>query len=225
LVDFGFGSGNIKVSDREIYHQIKDVLRLKIGEKIILFDNDLNEAVAEIIGINKDDIECEIVEIKKNDREPKKEIILYCSSLKGGHFEIVAEKATEVGVKKIVPIICERTIKTGVKKERLEKIIKEAAEQSCRGVIPVLEDVVDFKKAAEKAGENDSNLLFDLSGEKISDLDKKSQKIGIWIGPEGGWSENEIKIAKQEKFRIISLSSLTFRAETAAIIASYLASL
>jgi 16S rRNA (uracil1498-N3)-methyltransferase len=79
--------------------------------------------------------------------------------LKRENFEIAVQKATETGIKKIYPIITERTIKLNFKKNRLEKIIKEAAEQSGRGVIPVLNETLDFKKTAESAGRQNPNNL------------------------------------------------------------------
>ena len=121
------------------------------------------------------------------------------------------------------------------KKERLEKIIKEAAEQSGRGVIPVLNETLDFKKALEKesvksANKNDLNIIFDSTGKPLFKLStcevnnlKKLARIGIFVGPEGGWTEKELALAKSKNFKIISLGKLTLRAETAAIIASYLA--
>lgn len=223
--NFDFNSKEIKISDREICRQIKDVLRLKAGEKIILFNDSGKEASVEIKKIEKGLIKTEIIKIKENVCEPENEIILYCSILKGEHFEMVAEKATEVGVKKIVPIICERTVKTGIRKERLEKIIKEAAEQSGRAILPLLDKEIDFKEAVAEARENNLNLFFDLSGEKFSFNDAIKMKVGVFIGPEGGWSKEELKIAKENNFKIFSLSKNTFRAETAAIIGSYLVNL
>jgi len=221
---FDLSQDQLQINDEAIYHQIKSVLRLKPGEQIILFDGNKNETQAEILDIDVENKIIEVILIKttKNNRESKKEVVLYCSILKRENFEIVVEKATEIGIKKIVPIISERTIKTGFKKERLEKIIKEAVEQSGRGEVPILEEAIDFKKAVELAKENDVNLFFDFSGKKNKPGNMISEKIGLWIGPEGGWTEKEQEIAKQNKFNILKLSELTFRAETAAIIASYL---
>jgi 16S rRNA (uracil1498-N3)-methyltransferase len=221
---FDLAVRQIQIKDVEIYHQIRDVLRLKAGDRIILCDGSSKEAEVEIIEIDIGNkaIKTVVIKIMENDCEPKKEVVLYCSVLKRENLETVVEKATEVGIKKIVPVICERTIKTGLKKERLEKIIKEAAEQSGRGVAPILESVTDFKKAVESAKENDINLLFDLSGEGIKPEERTSQKIGLWVGPEGGWTEKELETVKQNNFKILKLSELTFRAETAAIVAGYL---
>jgi len=225
--NFNLDAENIKISDKETCHQIKDVLKIKPGERIILSNGDLKETLVEIVKIDRAGIEAKIIEATINNREPKIKVILYCSILKGEHFEIVAEKSTEVGISNIVPIICERTVKTGIKKERLEKIIKEAAEQSGRGIVPAIENMIDFEKAVKNTNESDSNLFFDLSGDDFKNfkLDNNIKKVGIWIGPEGGWTDKEIQSARKAGFKILSLSKLTFRAETAAIVASYLISL
>jgi len=223
--NFDFGTQEIKISNKEICRQIKNVLRLGPGQGIVLCNGDLKEAVVEIVDISKTGVLGKIIELRENHCEPKTKIVLYASILKGERFDFLVEKATEVGVSEIVPIICKRTIKTGIKKARLEKIIKEAAEQSGRGILPILSQKMEFEKAIREAPGNNLNLFFEPEGEKPVKLDflNNAQKIGVWIGPEGGWSEEEIEKAKKASFKILSVSKLIFRAETAAIIASYLA--
>lgn len=221
--DFDFSQKTLRLGDREIGHQIKNVLRLGIGEEIVLVSRG-QEAVARIIEYGKDFVASEILSVKENQNESARRVILYCSILKRENFELVAQKATEVGVSEIVPMICERTIKTGLKGDRLRKIIKEAAEQSGRGVVPVLRESADIKEAIKEADNNDINILFDVSGADFSASDvKKSARVGIFIGPEGGWSDFELDLARQRKFKIASLGKLTLRGETAAIVATYLA--
>jgi 16S rRNA (uracil1498-N3)-methyltransferase len=224
LMKFNADQDNLRIDNFEIYNQIRNVLRLKPGEQIILFDGNLNEAQAEILNIDSENKTIDTILIKKTkiDRASDKEVILYCSILKRENFELVVQKVTEIGISKIVPIICERTIKTEIRKERLEKIIKEASEQSGRITVPELKDAISFDQAIESAKENDSNLLFDISGELVKSYETNPHKIGLFIGPEGGWSEEELELAKSSNFKTIRLSELTFRAETAAIIASYL---
>lgn len=231
LMKFDLNQDNLRIDDFEIYNQIRNVLRLKAGEQIVLFDGESNEARAEILSINHEDktVNLLILETGKNQQESKKEIILYCSILKRENFELVAQKVTEIGISKIVPIICERTVKTGIRKERLKKIVKEASEQSGRGIVPGVSEPINFEQALEQAKENDLNLFFDISGQSIKSYEesyevepRKIHKIGLFIGPEGGWSDRELKLAEENNFEIVKLSELNFRAETAAIIASYL---
>ncbi len=224
FVNLELKKGKIEIGEKRIFHQLKNVLRKGVGEKIILFDGKMNEAISEIKKISRDKIEVEILEIKKNEKEPKISVSLFCSILKKSNFELVCQKATEVGVKEIVPIICKRTIKTGLNLERLKKIIIEATEQSQRGILPKLISPKKFKDAIEIAKDFDLKILFDISGKNFFEIKfEKPQKIAIFIGPEGGWDRKEIELAKKESFKILNLGNLNLRAETAATVASFLA--
>lgn len=184
------------------------------------------EAIARIMDYGKDFVAVEVQSVKDNQNEPAGRVILYCSILKRENFELAVQKAVEAGASEIAPIICERTVKTGLKYDRLRKIIKEAAEQSGRGKVPVLREAMDLKEAIVAAAENKVNFLFDHSGDNfvLSDSTKLSpaSRVGVFIGPEGGWSDFELDLARQRGFKIASLGKLTLRAETAAIVATYL---
>ncbi len=231
--DFNLADARIKIIDSESIHQIKNVLRLKVGDRIILGDGKAKEVLAQILNFQKNLIEAEPIECRLNTNEPKKETILYCSILKKENFETVVQKATEAGVREIVPLVVARTVKLNINEERLLKIIKEAAEQSGRGVLPILNKTLAFEEALEHSKQNCLNLFFDKSGQSLTEshhyellpLDKKfdlCRHIGIFIGPEGGWHEDELKIAREKNFMIVSLGKTTLRAETAAIVGSYI---
>jgi len=226
ISNFDLAGQDLSVFDKDILNQVKNVLRLKSGSQILLADGKANEALAEIVEFGGDFFRVKLLQKESNNNEPARKVILYCSILKRENFELVAQKATEVGVAEIVPLICERTVKVGFKKERLIKIIKEAAEQSGRGVLPILYEPMNFSQAIKHAQQNDRNFLFDLTGDKLltSDVNSLKQKtVGIFIGPEGGWSSFEMDLTRQRELKIVSLGKLTLRAETAAIIAAYLA--
>lgn len=219
--DFDLQKNKIEIFDEEICNQIKNVLRLGIGDKLILCDGKKRESVVQISAFGKGSVLFENGKTENNQNEPAKNIILYCSILKHDHFELVCQKATEVGASKIVPIICKHTVKKDIRTERVRKIIKEAAEQSGRGKIPVLGEVIEFSKALENAGENEINIIFDASGKKFEPISTKN--IGIFIGPEGGWDKTEIVLAKDKGFSIFNLGKLILRAETAAILGVFAA--
>jgi len=226
ISDFDLRGQDLSVFDKDILNQVKNVLRLKSGSQILLADGRANEALAEIVEFGGDFFRVKLLQKESNDNESPRKVILYCSILKRENFELVAQKATEVGVAEIVPLVCERTVKTGFKKDRLAKIIKEAAEQFGRGILPILHEPMEFGQAIKQAGQNDRNFLFNFSGEKfaLSDVASLKQKIvGIFIGPEGGWSDFEMDLTRQRELKIVSLGKLMLRAETAAIVASYLA--
>lgn len=227
--NFDLNRKQFEITDPEILNQFKNVLRLKKGEEVMLGDGALNEALAKIMGAGKNSVSVEIVKMEKNACESGICGILYCSILKRENFEWVCQKATEAGIREIVPIISSRTVKLGLREDRIEKIIKEAAEQSGRGVLPKLGKSIKFGEALENAGQNDLNLFFEMGFPSLStaDFDKvKTQRVGIFIGPEGGWDPKELEAirerAKENKnFRLAGLGKLTLRAETAAVVAAW----
>jgi len=221
--NFGLSEGQIAIEDKDFINQAKNVLRLNVGDKLILCDGNLNEAVAEIINLNKEFAELKILEVKKNENEPDKYVILYCPILKKENFELAVQKAVEVGIKEITPVITKRTVKLGLNIERLDKIIKEAAEQSGRGILPKLNQSLKFEEAIKEAAENNEiNFFFDMSADQsIAKFRETKGRIGIFVGPEGGWDEEELKVAKEANFTSATLGKATLRAETAAIVASW----
>lgn len=224
--NFKLKIGVLKLEDGELFNQFRNVLKLKAGEKVIIGDGKGNEGISEIKEYGKDSVTIEVAEISVNQNETDRHVILYCAVLKKENFELVVQKATEVGIKEIVPIITARTVKLDIRKDRLEKIIKEASEQSGRGIVPILHDPSDFDKAVEGIDKNSTNLFFDASGMNLSDLGPNTynllKPISVWVGPEGGWTPEEVESAKNSDFRVITLGKTTLRAETAAIVGTYL---
>ncbi len=205
------------VEDKDALHQWKNVLKLNIGEEIIITNEDQKEFLVKINELTREKATLQIIKEKINKSEPEKQVHLYLAILKKENFELALEKATEIGVKSITPIITERTIKTGLNIDRLKRIAKEASELSGRSTTPEINEITKFEKAIEiSKGEK---IIFDIDGKKIED--KNNQEISIFVGPEGGWTENEINLAKEKGTRVASVSPLTLRGETAAIIASY----
>jgi len=221
--DFNLSDTNLEIGG-EIAHQIIKVLKLEVGEQIELSDGKGSVALATIKETSRNNLKVEIINIEKEIEENKK--TLFCAILKKENFELVVQKTTECGISKIVPVISTRTVKTGLNMERLKKIAKEAAEQSGRTIVPEILEPITFDEALE-LGKNDFNLFFHLGGEKLPPPTPsliKEGVINIWIGPEGGWTNEETEKAKNLNFKITSLGKLTLRGETAAIVASYLIS-
>lgn len=224
IENINLGSEKVRVEDKGTIDQIRKVLRLKEGDRIVFCDGTGSEAEIEIEKFEKGHLEGKVIARKMNNNEPPVSVTLFCAVLKKENFEIVCQKATEVGISKIVPVLTSRTVKMNLKTERLEKIIKEASEQSERGIVPKLEDIKKIEEAIEYAKENELNIFFDRSGDRAADVKKTEKKnIGIFIGPEGGWDESEVGMAKSAGFKIVSMGKCNLRAETAAIIGAYLA--
>lgn len=225
--DFDLEKPKIIIADFALVRQIRDVLHLEPGEEIILGNGTGTQANALIVEMKKKTLEAEIIKKQTNITDSQINIKLYCAILKRDNFEWVAQKATEIGVGEIIPVVTKRTIKTNLNLERLEKIINEAAEQSGRGTLPLVQKPIDFEDALEEAKQNKINVFFDAGGdgfEKVKTKVSNKESIGLFIGPEGGWEEDEVDLIKKKKIKIVSLGNLTLRAETAAIVATYIAS-
>lgn len=229
LGDFNLNDKRIRISNREQISQIKNVLRLGVGDELTVLNGDGREALTVITALHKETAELEVRELRKADNEPKREVTLCCAILKRENFELVAQKATEIGVKKIVPIVTERTIKTGLNHDRLNKIIREAVEQSGRCVVPELTEILNFAKAVELAKTAGSaNFFYDLIHQldpfaSLNAVTDGKTPVAVFIGPEGGWSDEERSLAQKNGLVKASLGNLVLRGETAAIVASYLA--
>ena len=224
---FGEIIDNLAVlSDDDIYHCTR-VMRMKVGEELeVVCDKQV------FIGAVKTlkPFQVEIIGKTKEKRELPCEIILVAALLKGDKTEFVLQKATELGVSEIILLNTKRTVvklkdsqKDG-RMNRFHRILKEAAEQSKRVTIPNLYRIIDFKdldtiKAdvkliayEEEAG--DTKLFF----EKIKEL-PKGRRLVVVIGPEGGFSDDEIVYAKVKGYTPISLGRRILRAETASLYA------
>lgn len=221
--DFDCSLDVIKITDADVVNQIDFVLRLGIGDRVILGDGNGDECVGEISQRQKNEITVTVIERSRNVNDPTVHAVLYCAILKRENFELVVQKATEIGVAEIVPVVTTRTVKLDIKEERLRKIITEAAEQSGRGRLPVLHGPMRLIEALEHARDNDANFFFAFGDTPASDvMARVGNRRGLFIGPEGGWTEDEETAAHGAGHTFVSLGALTLRGETAAIVASYL---
>lgn len=228
IIQGDFSKTPFCISDKELAHQMKDVLQLKIGEECLLSDGNRNEARCRIKAFSAKGCIVEILSQSYNVNENNVRGILYCSLLKKEHFETVVQKAAEVGISEIVPIISRRTVKLAISsRARLEKILKEASEQSGRGIIPALCDASSFDNAIQRASASHAvTFFYHTEGVSFADWKKENiaaKKANIFIGPEGGWDAYELEAARKNHFFIVSLGPTVLRAETAAIIGSYVA--
>lgn len=217
--EYNLNKDIIEIKDLDFIKQIKSVLRLEIGDFLILCDGNGIEVKVEIIEINKGEIITQV--IKRTEKEQNlKKVSLYLSILKKENFELAVEKAVEIGVNEIIPIITERTVKLNLNEDRLKKIIREASEQSGRTILSKLSPIMKFEDAITDGKKNEEKIFFDFT-EKENTKNTDFKTISIFIGPEGGFTKEEQDFAKQNNYKIESLGSLTLRAETAAIVATY----
>ena len=201
--------------DKSQSHYVSKVMRLKEKEVFSLF-NSSGEWEAKISNITKSIVEFNVTKQLRH-KENTKDLWLAFSPIKSNYFNFMIQKATELGVTKFLPIIFERTIVRKINKERLEKVIIEAAEQSNRITVPSIEDPQKLKSFLN----NDMDLIFtdlNTANTKI-DLKKLTTKpTCVIIGPEGDFSEEEREeILKFNGVQPIKINENILRSETAVI--------
>jgi len=205
-----------------LLHQFNKVLKFHQGEKVVLFDGKGTLAKCEIEKLDKKQCEFHVYEKEVKQRKENKTINLYFGIPKKNKFETILEKGVEVGVSSFTPLITERTEKLNIKKERAEKILIEASEQSENPFLPSLCDSTDLKDVIQNLNSKNT-FVFHTSGEQLET--KKSKlfdEINILIGPEGGWSEEEIKIFKDKNFDLYKVGDSVLKTETACIVIPFL---
>ena len=201
--------------DKSQSHYVSKVMRLKEKEVFSLF-NISGEWEAKIVNITKSIVEFNVTK-QLRQKENTKELWLAFSPIKSNYFNFMIQKATELGVTKFLPVIFERTIVRKINKERLEKVIIEAAEQSNRITVPSIEDPQKLKSFLN----NDMDLIFtdlNTANTKI-DIKKLTPKpTCVIIGPEGDFSEEErVEILKFSGVQPIKINENILRSETAVI--------
>jgi len=216
-------------------HQIRNVLRLGLGDHIVVLDNSGWEREAEIVEVGREQVVGRVLSKSLAAGEPRTKISLYQSVLKGNRFELVLQKGTELGIVEFVPLISQRCIIASLddvnkKMSRWERIIQEAAEQSRRGKLPRLQSAMLFSRACERARQTGGLSLMPWEEEKKVNLrqvlGKGGEKpfrpfsINLFIGPEGGFTFEEVMVARQYGILPITLGPRILRAETAGLVAA-----
>ena len=201
-------------------HYIKDVMRLKIGDKLSIF-NTFGEWGAVIESYEKGGVRIKVTE-KVRDKDNEKNIWLAFSPIKKNPLNFVIQKGTELGVQKFIPILSERTIVRKINTERIKKIIVEASEQSNRISIPEINEPELLKNFLLQFPKNGSLIFCDINSNQnnLKNILTKNIEgpICALIGPEGDFSENERKmIIDLNQTYSISLAKNILKAETAAL--------
>lgn len=221
---------NTCVIEGEDVKHISKVLRCKIGEQLEVCDSDNSEYICKITNIDKNIVNLDIIEKVDIKRESDLRVKLYQGLPKGPKMEMILQKLTEVGVDEIVLVQTKRSVakvddkKEDKKIERWERIIYEAAKQSKRGKLPKLRGVLSFKEALVDMKNNDMNIC-PYENERTVSIksaieNKNIDTIGIFVGPEGGFAEEEIDKIQEIDSKVVSLGPRILRTETASVVAS-----
>lgn len=220
--------GEIRITGEDVKH-ISKVLRLVPGDMVEICDGQAFEYIGEISDINKDRVIVSIKDKRKIKTEPPIKITLYQGIPKATKMDIIIQKTTEMGISEIVPVFTGRTVvqleskKDKEKKaERWNRICLEASKQSKRGIVPPVHIPMSFQEALFHSKANEINIMAyeKESKNNLKDLlhtikEKPVKKIGIWIGPEGGFAEDEVNKAIGEEVYTVTLGPRILRTETA----------
>ena len=222
--------GNVHFSP-DIAHQIRHVLRLEGGDNVAVLDNQGHLFIVSLqIPPDSDQVAGEVVSVEGVDTEPQTQVSLYFGLTSREKVEFILQKGTEIGVASFSPFVSSRTLVQSTalpekKKARWERIIREAAEQSRRGKLPILQSPVGFEECLRQAKRDHSLCMIAWEEEEAAraTLIQVAQayaggSIALFVGPEGGFSETEINTARALDCQVVSLGKRILRMETAAII-------
>lgn len=216
-------------------HHLGRVMRAEVGDKVICSNGMDREVLVRITHLDKGAVTAEIVEELAMDAEAAVDVWIAQSLPKGDKMELIIQKGTEIGAARFLPFLSERTIvqydakKEAKRTERWQKIAKEAAEQAHRNRVPQIESVYSWKQLLQRAKEADvAWICYEKEdGQQLKPAIQAALAAGqvgpgkqvlIAVGPEGGFTEQEIKQAEEAGFRSVSLGNRILRTETAAMV-------
>jgi 16S rRNA (uracil1498-N3)-methyltransferase len=217
----------IIISDKGRVRHIKDVLRLKPKDKVILFDERANEYTADIEKVSSGGISLKVKEKSVSTASSKFRLTVACAIPKKAKMDDIIDKLTQLGVDRIIPLKTGRTVvkidkhKEAGRKARWEKIAVNAAQQSQRPGLPVIDPIKDIKEILEESRDFDLKLIPTLAGKRrfLKEIFAKAcpRNILVLIGPEGDFTPQEVAAALKTGFIPVTLGKLVLRVDTAAV--------
>lgn len=217
----------------EDYKHLKQVLRYKVGDELEVCDEMAIRYLTKIARFEEKSAVCEIQNVMKKTTESPISITLYQGVPKSDKLEQIIQKTTEIGVSEVIPVEMERSIakleekKLEKKLERWNKIALEASKQSGRQIVPKVQEVIKFKNIIENISkydivlllyENEESLTIKSAIQQLRGAGNPLQKFAVVVGPEGGFSEEEVKmLSKFENVKVVTLGPRILRTETAGV--------
>lgn len=215
-----------RITGEDAQHMIKS-LRMACGEELTLCDRQGRQYSCVIREISGDSVLVKVLENAPCQNEPGIRVVLYQALPKGEKMDFIVQKAVELGVSQIVPVISQRCISRPDQKamdkkvQRWRKIAKQAAQQARRGIIPTVSGALSFTEAVKDAQSCDKQILFyECGGRQVGSLlHKEDKSAAVFIGSEGGFAPGEVQQALQNGGLAATLGKRILRAETAPIAA------
>ncbi len=210
----------VVIDDVSLGNQWMNVFRYSVGDFAILFNGDGYDYTFSLASLSKKS--CSLIRTKQSPSYmPKRQITLCLSLIKKDLFELAVQKATELGVTHIIPIVSTHSQIKNISHDRLQKIVIEASEQCGRGDIPTIAPTSDLHTTLINLTNTQCPVLLQIGGTPLYEVHKKrgDKEVVLFIGPEGGWSKEDIILLETMRIPAYSLGETTLRAETAAIVA------
>jgi len=222
----------IIITDKQDLHHLRDVLRMKAGDTLIISDLSETEYEARIERVTQTEAELSVLAARANSREPQTRITLYQGLPKGQKLDLVVQKSIELGASRIVPVLTKRAVPerdgaaTAKKTERLRRIAAETVKQCQRGIIPQVDPPLTFEEMLTEIADNHYDLVLALYELEESCSLKQalrdalpafpdSPSIAVVIGPEGGLEQSEAEVLKAAGAELVTVGRTILRTETA----------
>jgi len=211
-------------------HQIRQVLRMGVGDRVVVVVDGAGwEYEVELVQVDKKGVTAVVHHKRPITTEPAVQLTLYQSLLKRDNFEWVLQKGTEIGVSCFVPLLSERAVARLPKKlTRWQRIVTEAAEQSGRGCIPKISPAIKLTDVWTDWQPDQPGLMPWVAadsvviGSVLANMTTSTNSVAVFIGPEGGWTDDEVVNGRSVGLIPVTLGKRILRAETAAVVASAL---
>jgi 16S rRNA (uracil1498-N3)-methyltransferase len=220
------GGGDIRLTG-DLAHRLSRVLRLRSGDRVVLSEGGEMQYEVELTDVSAKAVVAAVVGELPSPEEPMVEVVLHQSLIRPNRFDFALEKGTELGVARFVPVINARSQldeASSGRAERWRRIVVEAAEQCGRGQLPEIDSPVSFADAVANAPglrvlpyeEERANRLSDY----LRAFPGSPETVSLFIGPEGGYTDEEVGLARKSGAEIVTLGRQVLRSETAAVVAS-----
>jgi 16S rRNA (uracil1498-N3)-methyltransferase len=205
------------ITEPKLVHQLSTVLRYAPDEELIIFSEGSDDIVVRIVAMQKKEIEVHKERTIPAIPIPSRKIIAAVSIIKRDLFELIVQKLTELGVQEVVPILADRTVKLSINMNRLATISREATEQSGQNTLVHIHEPMTLATCLTTFPH--PSIVFDPR--ETSTPITATQRVVMYIGPEGGWSPDDIALFRAHDVHFQKLGSTILRTETAAIVGAY----
>jgi 16S rRNA (uracil1498-N3)-methyltransferase len=211
--------GTFRLEGAEVRHAVR-VMRKGPGDTVRVVDGLGTEYRARILSIENDRLIGEVIESKPSDAEPRTRVTLAPGLVKGHRMDLLVEKSTELGAHEFWPLLCQRSVRrTNRTKDRWQNVALSALKQCGRAYLPEIRDPRPFEEVIRERGNFETGLVADPRAETAPDDLDVSDSVLVLLGPEGGFTDQEIESARQAEFVPFTLGRRILRAETAAWVA------